>query len=815
MKRNSRFSGFNKGRQGGFKHESILEAKVTGVLSVARSGTGFVAPDGGGDDIMIPSEAVGQAFPGDRVSVSLSPPKRGDTRKSGRIEEILERGKIDIVCTLRRTGAFLAAVPMIPNYQHTFNVTDPKDAKEGDRVIVRFTSWENPMLNPDADLVAVIGPADNPSLDTESIIKMYDLPGDFPPVVIREAQTVSMKLKQTGAREDLREKLIITIDPATAKDFDDALSLDIDEEGRRVLGVHIADVSHFVRVGSAIDSEARKRGTSVYLVDKVIPMLPEQLSNGVCSLVPNEDRLAFSAFLTFNAGGTMVARRFTHSTIRSKQRLTYEQAQDVIDANANAKQVGTPEGRALILALNELSQQLRANRFKRFALDISSPEMQVDLDANGMMVGIHTAVHSVSHELVEEAMVSANEAVAAEISNRRIPYISRFHEAPAEEKIADLSAAVAALGLEPGDLMNTGNIARLLKAVYDTPLQYYVSMLVLKSMKRAEYTVDHEGHFGLAKRFYSHFTSPIRRYPDLVLHRQLSILLSGDKAGQPTRDELAAIAATSTDTEFRAEQASRDLIEIKKYRFLAQQLESGKPLEYDAVVVKVMEFGVFVEIPEIQIGGLIHISSLSDKFVRYDSFRDRLTAPGLSIGSGDKLRVLVSSVNFDDRKVDFSVVGIESDRGKPVKRDLSSQAVRRRERRERRGESEPAAAARKTSGRGTPSAPKSERAPRKAPKVANGNSTATKTPRKTSTVTAENGTAAKAPRKAPPATSKNGAPAKAPGKATTSKTESDATAKVPRKDGFGAATKRKDADNNYFSKSFAKDKKQGSSGRAR
>ncbi len=798
MKKNVKFNSFNKGRLSGVKHESILEAKVIGTLSVARSGTGFVAPDGGGDDIMIPSEAVGQAFPGDRVSVRLSPPKRDDTRKSGRIEEILERGKIDIVCTLRKTGAFLAAVPMIPNYQHTFNITDPKDAKEGDRVIVRFTSWDNPMLNPDADLVAVIGPADNPSLDTESIIKMYDLPGEFPPVVISEAQTVSAKLKQTGSREDLREKLILTIDPATAKDFDDALSLDLDEEGRRVLGVHIADVSHFVRVGSAIDSEARKRGTSVYLVDKVIPMLPEQLSNGVCSLVPDEDRLAFSAFLTFNAGGTMVARRFTHSCIRSKQRLTYEQAQDVIDANANAKQIGTSESRSLILALNELSQQLRANRFKRFALDISSPEMQVDLDENGMMVGIHPSVHSVSHELVEEAMVAANEAVASEISNRRIPYISRFHEAPAEEKIADLSAAVAALGLEPGDLMNTGNIARLLKAVYGTPLQYYVSMLVLKSMKRAEYTVDHEGHFGLAKRFYSHFTSPIRRYPDLVLHRQLSIVLSGDKAGQPTRDELAAIAATSTDTEFRAEQASRDLIEIKKYRFLAQQLESGKPLEYDAVVVKVMEFGVFVEIPEVQVGGLIHISSLSDKFVRYDSFRDRLTAPGLSIGSGDKLRVLVSSVNFDERKVDFSVVGIESDRGRPVKRELSSQAVRRRERRERRGESEPAAGARKTSGRDNASAKKNETAPRKARKTATGNGTAAQAPRKPSTATTDKGATAKVPRKISTASSENGA-----------------TAKEPRKDGFGAATQRKGADNNYFSKTVAKDKKKGSNGRAR
>ena len=782
MKSKSQFKAPYQGRTFGPRQEDVLGDRVEGVLSVARSGTGFVTADDGGDDIMIPSADVGQAFPGDRVSVRLSPQPRGEKRRAGRIEKIVERGTGDIVCTLRRTGEFLAAVPMIPNFQHTFHVEDAKGAKEGDRVIVRFTSWDNPLLNPDAEITAVIGPADNPSFDTESIAKMYDLPGEFPPEVILEAQTVSGHLKTPGKRTDLRDKLIITIDPATAKDFDDALSFDTDSEGRRVLGVHIADVSHFVCVGSPLDAEARKRGTSVYLVDKVIPMLPEQLSNGVCSLVPDEDRLAFSVFMTFNAAGTMVSRQFMHSIIRSKRRLTYEQAQEVIDANGGADHVGSPECRALILSLHNLSQQLRANRFKRFALDISSPEMQVELDSNGMMVGIHVAVHTVSHELVEEAMVSANEAVAAEVSSHHIPYISRYHEAPAEEKIADLSAAVAALGLDPGDLMNTGNIARLLKAVHNTPLQYYVSMLVLKSMKRAEYSVEHEGHFGLAKRFYSHFTSPIRRYPDLVMHRQLSALLENNRAGQPSRDELAVIAASSTDTEFRAEQASRDLIEMKKYRFLEKQIKDGTPLEYDAVVVKVMEFGVFVEIPEVQIGGLIHISVLSDKFVRYDSFRERLTAPGLSIGSGDKLRVLVSGVNFDERKVDFSVVGIAASRGESIPRDLSSKAARHRERRERRGTET-------SSRKGTVHPPKMHADPAAQGKPVRLDATGK-------------------PRAPHPHKSAS------PAKAKSGKSEGETPrSSAPRPDGFGAATARKGANNNYFTKTFAK--KKGSSGRAR
>lgn len=683
MKQN-RKQDFRK-RRSSLPERSNLKGPIAeGVLSLARSGTGFVALDEGGEDIMIASESVGRAMPGDRVSVRKRPARRGDTRVMGEIEAVVSRRTADIVCTLRRTGDGYAAAPMTPNFQHAFHIEDPKGAQAGDRVIVQFTSWDDPSLNPVGTIASVIGPADDPSLDTLSIIKMYDLAGDFPPGVLKEAQSVSAKIRQSGQRKDLREMLIVTIDPATAKDFDDALSLHVDDKGQRVLGVHIADVSHFVRPGSSIDVEARKRGTSVYLVDKVIPMLPEQLSNGVCSLVPGEDRLAFSAFLTFNAGGTMVARRFARSIIRSKHRLAYEEAQAVIDGAKQAQTIGTPESRKLILALHELSQQLRTNRFNRHALDITSTDLEIDLDANGMMVGIHPTVHLVAHELVEEAMVAANEAVAAEISNRHIPYISRFHDEPDPEKIMEMSAAVAALGLEPGDLMHTGNISRLLKAVRGTPLEYYVSMLVLKSMKRAEYTVEHEGHFGLSKRFYSHFTSPIRRYPDLMLHRQLALMLLGGKAGQPSRDELAAVAASSTEAEFRAEQASRDLIEMKKYRFLEKQLADNKPLEYEAVVVKVMDFGVFIEVPEIQVGGMIHVSALSNKYVRYDSFRDELTAPGFSIGAGSTLQVLVSEVNFDDREVGFTVVGVSSGRLRPAKQELTAQAVRRRERRERR-----------------------------------------------------------------------------------------------------------------------------------
>ena len=654
-----------------FNEETIPALNPSGILSTTRSGTGFVNTGDGLPDIMIPAEHIGQALHGDRVEVvpDKSAPKtrgkpksliiRHDERRSGRIIRVLERSAADIVCTLRHNGKYHTAVPMLPNRKFTFNIEDPKNARENDRVIVRMTAWPNPYFNPEGEIVSVIGPADKPSLDTLSIIAAHELPGDFPPAVITEAEKVSARLRdfgEHGAREDLRELRTITIDPATARDFDDALSLTADDAaGTRTLGAHIADVSHFVEPGSALDREAAARGVSVYLPDKVIPMLPEQLSNGVCSLAPDEDRLAFSVFMTFNRAGKMTARRFTRSVIRSQKRLTYEEAQAIIDGAKNE----TPQPlRALITGLHRLSQQLRANRFKLFALNLNAPEMEVDLDANGMMTGVHPAPHSTSHELVEEAMIAANEAVAAEISSRRIPLISRSHEAPDEDKTSELSASVAALGLCPGDLSKPNNIMRLLKAVAGTPLETYVSSLVLKSMKRAEYAVDKEGHFGLAKTHYAHFTSPIRRYPDLVLHRQLAGILTGDKSAMPSRETLVRAAKSSTELEYRAEQAERDLIEIKKYRFLEKQLADGAPLEYDAVAVSVLSFGAFVDVPELQVGGMIHISTLSSKFVRYDSAASRFSNADFSLRPGDKLRVIVTRVNFDERKVDFSATAL-------------------------------------------------------------------------------------------------------------------------------------------------------------
>lgn len=638
---------------------------IQGTLIGARSGAGFVGNRATGCDLMILQRDLGAALPGDTVLVRVRAPQPGEARRMGRIVRIIERAKRDIVGTLQSSGNFWVVIPLSPTYKHSFYVADPKDAKVGDRVVLRFTDWTNLQLNPEGEIIEVIGPADKPSLDTEAITRQFELPREFPPEVLQEAEHVSTRLEHPGKREDLRGKFIITIDPVTARDFDDAISLEVDDQGRRVLGVHIADVAHFVRPGSPLDREARKRGTSVYLVDKVIPMLPEQLSNGVCSLRPDEDRLTFSVFLTLSASGTVIARRFCRSRIRSRLRLSYEEAMDVIDGRApSTGKVVPDEARQLITETNRLARQLRASRFRRAALDLAVPETQVVMDADGRMTGVQAASHDISHELIEECMVAANEAVATELANRHIPFISRLHDAPDPEKLQELAASLAGLGIAAGDLTHPKNLAGLVQSLHDHPLRYYASMMVLRSMKRAEYNADKQGHFGLAKKFYSHFTSPIRRYPDLVSHRQLAALVGEVKDGQPTIHQLRDIAATSTETEYRAEQASRELLEIKKYRFLQQQIDDGKPLEYDAVIVKVMEFGMFVEVVDLQVSGMVHVSALSGHFVRYDPGSQTLSAPDARYGVGQNVRVFVASVNFNDRKVDFGLVR-EGERSHP------------------------------------------------------------------------------------------------------------------------------------------------------
>ena len=630
---------------------------LTGVLQLVRSGAGYVTDKATGESLRIAPEDVGTALPGDTVTVRRMR-GRGQEPDTGRIIKVAEKGGRVVVGTFTSAGRVNYVVPIDPVYRHDIVVPDPRGAKENDRVVVRVVEWANAHVAPEGEIIEVIGPADRPSLDTEVVCRQYELPGDFPEEVVRAAGDVSARLDDREDRLDLTGEYILTVDPATARDFDDAISFSRNPDGTRVLGVHIADVSHYVTPGSPLDEEAAERGTSVYLVDKVIPMLPEQLSNGVCSLRPDEDRLTFSVFLTYDEAGRVVARRFARSVIRSKLRLDYGQALAILEGRAPEGLAEVPpQAAATLRGCADLALQLRSIRMRSGALDLDVPESEILLDEEKRMTGIAVREYDVSHQMIEECMVAANEAVATELSTHGVRILSRLHEPPDPLKIDDLTSELQQIGFRTGNLSIPKNLTHFLETIANHPLRELAHTLVLRSMKRACYSADAMGHFGLAKHYYSHFTSPIRRYPDLILHRQLAEYLTRrTRNAETTIPYLKRMAQQCSDREQRADEAERTLVEIKKYRFLQQQIEDGNVAEYDAVISRVTNFGLFVEVSAIQVGGLIHISTISDQFVRYDHAAETLSADGVQYCVGGHVRVFVARVDFTQRHIDFALV---------------------------------------------------------------------------------------------------------------------------------------------------------------
>ena len=516
-------------------------------------------------------------------------------------------------------------------------------------------------------LMRSVGPLDDPLEDGDAVVREFDLPRSFPPAVLSEAASASEPDGLHGGRLDLRKRFIFTCDPETAKDFDDALSIEKDRKGNRTLGVHIADVSHYVTPGSALDREAAKRSTSVYLADRVVPMLPERLSNGVCSLMPGVDRYAFSVFITFDANGRPVKRRFAKSVIRSSVRFAYSQVMAVIRGERPFGVKLSARQRADVMELHRLAQQLRSKRYAAGALDMEVPEYEVVLDPAGEMVGLEARPYDESHQLVEQCMVAANIAVATELWTRGIHIISRLHESPDPDRLQELRAELAQMGVRCGDLTRPKGVADFLSKLKG-PLKPMITGLVLRSLKRARYDAQTIGHFGLAAPYYTHFTSPIRRYPDLVVHRQLADYLAGGANGSRGRMDqryLDKTALHATVREMIADEAERAMVELKKYRFLANQLATGQLIDYDAVITRCTSYGVFVDLPEIGCYGLVHISTLANSYVSFDPAREVLSSHGREWAVGGKMRVRVCRVDFAERHADFVPSDFEPDASRP------------------------------------------------------------------------------------------------------------------------------------------------------
>src|SRR5881394_2321877 len=621
---------------------------VTGKLSIHQAGYGFLVPEKPGEqDIFIAAENTGTAMNGDRVVARISrdvPPRRAKVRagqasqhrSEGRVIRILERARDTIVGTLQQTRNFYYVVPDDPRLVHDVYVQVPPRAKlpktptRGDKVVVRLEAWESRHVNPEGEIIEALGAATAPGIDMLSIIRKYHLPTEFPRDVLDQAKGIpeTVDARQFERREDLRGEFIVTIDPDDARDFDDAIHVEKIGSGWR-LGVHIADVAAYVEPDSPLDREARRRGNSVYLPDRVIPMLPERLSNGVCSLNPGVDRLAHSAFIHFDKHGNVKSARFARSVIRSAHRLTYKKAYAILTAPP-----GDQLGERLHLAW-ELAALLRQKRFEHGALDLDFPEVKVWVD-NGHPVKLERVEIDKSHQLIEEFMLAANEAVARELKKRAIPTIYRIHENPDPDKLAEYREFALSFGYKVGDLTHRAELQRLLAEVGGKPEEQALKIGLLKSLKRARYDPQSLGHYGLAKTNYLHFTSPIRRYADLVVHRALgrdgTPLPSGVSRTAERRSrsdtpyhmgiaEIASVAEHISTTERNAADAEIDATQMKKLEFFQRQLAGRKPQMFSATVVDVRNYGLMVELPDALITGLIHVSSLADDFYVFESAR--------------------------------------------------------------------------------------------------------------------------------------------------------------------------------------------------
>src|SRR5882762_7219618 len=652
------------------KDRYVLPAEadlVTGKLSLHPVGYGFLTSEKPGEpDVFIAAENVGTAMHRDRVvaRISLEPPAgRIKGRREGRVIRILERAHDTIVGTLQQSRNFYFVVPDDPRFVHDIYVRpvaavqedrqSETEATVGDKVVVRLDDWQSRHVNPEGEIIEVLGPASAPGVDVLSIIRKFHLPTEFPSDVLEQAERIpeSVDAQQIARREDLRNQFIVTIDPDDARDFDDAIHVEKLANGGWQLGVHIADVAAYVEPGSALDREARRRGNSVYLPDRVIPMLPERLSNGVCSLKPEVDRLTHSVFIQFDKRGVAKSARFARSVIRSAHRLTYKEAYAILTAPPRDHL-----GEQLHLTW-ELAALLRRKRFEHGALDLDFPEVKVWVDTQGKPVRLERVENDESHQLIEEFMLAANEAVARELKKRAIPTIYRVHENPDPEKLAEYRELVLSVGYEVGDLTHRAELQRLLAEIRGKPEEQALKVGLLKSLKRARYDPQPLGHYGLAKTNYLHFTSPIRRYADLVVHRALGSDSAARRSHHIGMAEIASIAEHISTTERNAADAEIDATQMKKLEFFQRQLDGRNPQIFSATVVDIRNYGLMVELPDALITGLIHVSSLTDDFYVFEPGRRQLIGrrSRKRFQVGDNLSVFVARVDLFKRQVDFAI----------------------------------------------------------------------------------------------------------------------------------------------------------------
>ena len=629
---------------------------VAGRLAITQKDDGFVTPDTGGQDVFVPGLSLESAMDGDQVVVRVEGRPRGRS-PVGRVIKVLDRAHETVVGTFRRSGSFGVVHPRNRRISREILVAqgDQEKASEGDVVVARITTFGTGKMGPTGRIETVLGKSSDPGVDILSVIHDYGLPLAFPESVVSAARdAVSQRRKDPGElRTDRRDLHVFTIDPADAKDHDDGLSIRPLEDESWEVGIHIADVSHFVRPDDEVDLEAFKRGTSVYLVDRVIPMLPHELSTDACSLLPDTDRFAVSVFVTVDPVGRVREARFERTEIRSRHKLSYEEAQAVLD---NKKSIDRQTDEAL-RALAALAEILRERRKDRGSLDFDLPEGRVLLGEKGEPVSIRVVERLESHRLVEAFMLLANEIAAREAVQKRLPILYRVHEPPPTDKMRDLRTLLGRLSHR----VSKGNISQkdlqaILKQVEGRPEEKLVSTVILRSMSRARYDVRNLGHYGLASDGYTHFTSPIRRYPDLWLHRVLvHTLVEGHAVPEHWEGPgLKDRAERCSVRERVAEAAERESVDLKKVEYMERHLGD----EFFGTVSGVTSFGIFVLLDDVFVEGLVHVNSMNDDYYifRQDQYLLVGERSHRSFRLGDRLRIRVARVDKEERFIDFVIV---------------------------------------------------------------------------------------------------------------------------------------------------------------
>jgi len=626
---------------------------VEGTLSVNPNGFGFVTVEGMEQDLYVSEHNMDTALDGDRVLVQVAAATRGDHRRECEVIRVIERKRTQIVGTFRHIGRIRYVVPDDKRILHDVLVDEEhvNGANDMDKVVVSIDRFVDRKASPEGRILQVIGPASDPAARVLSVAMSLDVRAEFPEDVIREAQAIPeiIPAAEIARRLDLRHKMIYTIDPVDANDFDDAIHLEELEDGTFELGVHVADVSAYVRPGTPLDDEAFARGTSVYLVDRVIPMLPEKLSNLVCSLRPNEEKLAYSCIMNVTPQGKVNRYEIRETVILSKHRLTYEEAQALIDATASKHPMAEHVQRAA-----KLARVLTKKRMREGSVDFDLPEVRVRLNEKGEAVDIIRKERTEATRLIEEFMLLANRTVASAIGKRRNPppFVYRVHDKPDAEKIFNLAQYVAAFGYElplvAGNVQSK-TLNTFLQRIQGRPEEPVIEEAALRAMAKAKYSTNNIGHYGLGFTYYTHFTSPIRRYPDLMAHRLLKHYLQG---GAPVEaEELESRCQHSSEREKAATEAERESVKLKQVEYIRQHVGE----QFEGVISGVTKFGVFVELSEILVEGMVHVRDLDDDYYEYDERTYRLIGryTGKVYKLGDPVEVIVAAANIEKREVDF------------------------------------------------------------------------------------------------------------------------------------------------------------------